>query len=143
MVADLDRMSSQSSRRASPMNESPTNSFLNVMEAFPYEELWELLNDPKPIDNAILEHVIRWCRPKAIGGTTFVEAVLDSNLLETRSDVLRKVKEGGMKWNGRRITDMNMPIEFLAPGWAVIQLGKKTHRVVLNRILGSNHWKQP
>ena len=143
MVVDLDRISSQSPRRASPMNEPPTNSFLNVMEAFPYEELWELLNDPRPIDNATLEHVIRWCRPKTIGGATFVEAVLDSNLLETRSDVLRKVKEGGMKWNGRRVADMNMPIEFLAPGWAVIQLGKKTHRVVLNRILGSNHLGQP
>lgn len=125
------------------MSKAPTNSFLDVMKAFPYEKLWKLLNDPKPIDNATLKYVIRWCRPKTISGTTFVEAVLDTNLLETRSDVLRKIKEGGMKWNGRRVADMNMPIEFLAPGWAVIQLGKKTHRVVLNHVFGSNHWEQP
>lgn len=143
MVVDLDRMSTWSFGRAPSMNGPPTHDFLGVMETFPYGKLWELLNAPRPIDNTSLEYVIWWCRPKATSGTTFVEAVLDSNLLETRSAVLRKVREGGMKWNGRRVTDMDMPIGFLAPGWAVIQLGKKTHKVVLNHIVGSNHLEEP
>lgn len=107
--------------------------FRDVMREFPYEKLWELLNDPKPIDYATLEYVINWCRPRVAKGHAFVEAVLDSRLFETRSEVFRKVKEGGMKWNGRRVADVNMPIEFLAPGWGVIQLGKKTHKVLLDR----------
>ena len=108
--------------------------FRDVMRGFPYEKLWGLLNAPRSIDYATLECVINWCRPRAAKGHTFVEAVLDSKLLETRSDVFRKVKEGGMKWNGQRVADVNMPIEFLAPGWGVIQLGKKTHKVLLDRI---------
>jgi hypothetical protein len=108
--------------------------FRDVMREFPYEKLWELLNDPRPVDYATLEYVINWCRPRVAKGHTFVEAVLDSRLLDTRSEVFRKVKEGGMKWNGRRVADVNMPIEFLAPGWGVIQLGKKTHKVLLDRV---------
>lgn len=139
MVAHLDRVLAQSSSHAIPMTnpriQHPKGNgcFLDVMKAFPYERLWELLNDPKPIDHVILEYVINWCRPATATGTTFIKAVLDTKLLETRSDVFRKVREGGMKWNGQRVTDVNMPIEFLAPGWGVVQLGRKTHRVLLDR----------
>jgi hypothetical protein len=38
-----------------------------------------------------------------------------------------------MKWNGKRVTDANMIVEFLEPGWGVIQLGKKTHDILLDR----------
>lgn len=107
--------------------------FRDVMKELPYEKLWELLNDPKPIDNTTLEYVVNWCRPRVIQGRTFADAILDSNLLETRSEVFRKVKEGSMKWNGQQATDMNMVIEFLEPGWGVIQLGKRTHKVLLDR----------
>ena len=88
--------------------------FRDVMNAFPYETLWELLNDPKPIDDTTFEYIVNWCRPRIAKGHTFVEAVLDSKLLETRSEVFRKVKEGGMRWNGNRVTDANMPVQFLA-----------------------------
>ncbi len=107
--------------------------FRDIMDAFPYEKLWELLNDPKPIDAATLECVVNWCRPRVIQGHTFADAALDSTLLKTRSEVFRKVKEGGMKWNGQRISDVNVLIEFLEPGWGVIQLGKTTHKVLLGR----------
>ena len=90
--------------------------FRDVMNAFPYETLWELLNDPKPIDDTTFEYIVNWCRPRVAKGYTFVEAVLDSKLLETRSEVFRKVKESGMRWNGRRVTDASMPIEFFARG---------------------------
>ena len=89
--------------------------FRDVMNAFPYETLWELLNDPKPIDDTTFEYIVNWCRPRVAQGHTFVEAVLDSKLLETRSDVFRKVKEGGMRWNGDRVTDINMQVQFLVP----------------------------
>ena len=38
-----------------------------------------------------------------------------------------------MKWNGDRVTDINMQVQFLEPGWGVIQLGKRTHGVILDR----------
>ena len=143
LVAHLDRVRTQSSSRTTSMSDTQIvhtgrianedGHFRDVMREFPYEKLWELLNDPQPIDDATFEYVINWCRPRIVKDHTFVEAVLDSRLLETRSEVFRKVKEGGMKWNGKRVTDVNMPIEFLEPGWGVIQLGKKTHKVILDR----------
>jgi len=107
--------------------------FRDVMKEFPYEKLWEILNDPKPIDEATMECVVNWCRPRAMKGRTFADAAVEAGTLKTRSEVYRKVKEGAMKWNGKRVTDANMIVEFLEPGWGVIQLGKKTHDILLDR----------
>ena len=110
-----------------------TKTFLEVMREMPFEALWTLLNSPGPVNESGFEVVIAWCRPKVTAAITFTEAVLDSGLLATRSEVYRKVKEGVLKWNGYCVSDPNMPIEFLHPGWAVIQLGKKTHRVLTRK----------
>ena len=67
-------------------------------------------------------------------GFFVVDPGLRSDKFKNIADFFRKVKEGGMKCNGRRVADVNMPIEFLAPGWGVIQLGKKTHKVLLDRV---------
>ncbi len=106
--------------------------FRDVMKEVSYDQLWELLNHPHSIDLKTLESVVNWCRPKIIGSTIFVDAVIESSLFTTRNEVFRKVKEGGMKWNGRQVTNVNMPIDFLEPGWAIVQLGKKHCQVLLN-----------
>jgi len=110
-----------------------SGTFHDVMMEFPYERLCELLNDPEPIDEATMAYVVNWCRPKPIQGRTFADAAVEAGTLKTRSEVYRKVKEGAMKWNGRRVADANMVVEFLEPGWGVVQLGKKTHDVLLDR----------
>ena len=51
--------------------------FRDVMREFPYETLWELLNDPRPIDYATLEYVVNWCRPRAIKGRTFADVAVE------------------------------------------------------------------
>jgi len=145
LVVDLDCVLTQPSDQAAPMNDiqieysgrivNGGGRFRDRMREFPYEKLWELLNAPRPIDYPTLEYVVNWCRPRIVKGTTFAEAALDSRLLRTKSEVFRKVKEGAMKWNGHRVTDPNMPIrfQFLEPGWGVVQLGKTTHQVLLDR----------
>ena len=101
------------------------------MTAFPFDNLWELLNNPRAIDGQTFEHVVNWCRPRVLKGTSFAEAVIESGLFATRGEVIRKIKESAMKWNGVRVIDANMPVAFLEPGWGVIQLGKRTHKIVL------------
>lgn len=105
--------------------------FRDVMSEFPYEQLWALLNDPRPIDETTLEYIINWCHPNIFKGWTFVDAVLESGVLKTKSEISRN--RGAMKWNGQRVTNVNMIVEFFEPGWGVIQLGKKTHGVLLDR----------
>ncbi len=112
-----------------------TERFGDVMTAFPFDNLWELLNNPHSIDTLTFEQVINWCRPKVPSGIlcfdAFADVVVKSSLFASRAEVIRKVREGAMKWNGRRVTDANMTVGFLNPGWGVIQLGKRTHKVVL------------
>jgi tyrosyl-tRNA synthetase len=110
-------------------------TFADVMTKFPFDDLWELLNNPRSIDAITLEHVVNWCRPQVPSGIlcfdAFADVVVKSGLLASRGEVIRKIKEGSMKWNGSRVSDANMPVGFLNPGWGVIQLGKRTHKVVL------------
>ncbi|MFA6364706.1 hypothetical protein [Methanoregula sp.] len=110
-------------------------TFADMMVAFPFDDLWELLNNPRSIDAETLEHVINWCQPKIPSGIirfdAFADVVVKSGFIATRSAVIRKIKEGSMKWNGSQVSDPNMLSGFLDPGWGVIQLGKRTHRVVI------------
>jgi tyrosyl-tRNA synthetase len=110
-------------------------TFADVMIAFPFDDLWELLNKPRAIDARTFEYVVNWCRPRVPSGVlcfdAFADVVVKSGLFASRGEVIRKVKEGAMKWNGSRVSDANMPVGFLDPGWGVIQLGKRTHKVVL------------
>jgi tyrosyl-tRNA synthetase len=114
---------------------SNLETFADVMREFPFDDLWELLNNPHSIDAKTLEYVVSWCRPRIPSGIlsfdSFADVVIKSGLLASRGEVMRKVKEGSMKWNGSRVSDANMIIGFLDPGWGVIQLGKRTHKVVL------------
>ena len=84
-------------------------SFSEVMKEVPFEALWTLLNNPGPVNESGFKAIIAWCRPKATTATNFTEAVLDSGLLATKSEVIRKVREGVLKWNAYRVSDPNMP----------------------------------
>lgn len=56
----------------------------------------------------------------------------------SKSEVYRKVKEGAIKWNGKKVVDAKMELDFLFPGWGIIKFGKKTYFVVLD----SDFWIQ-
>lgn len=111
------------------------DTFDNVMVAMPFDDLWELLSNPRPIDSETLELVINWCRPMIPSGCIAFDDIADvivkSGLLSTKSEVVRKIKERSVKWNGNQVADPHMLTGFLKPGWGVIQLGKRTHKVVI------------
>jgi hypothetical protein len=105
-----------------------------------FDELQEVLKNPT--DNPNLWFFLLWaCRPPTIDkestitdATTLVTFSFDSTQpTVTRSEVRRFVKEGSLKWNGTKVTDPFMPLTWLAPGWGVIQHGKKHFRPILCR----------
>ena len=104
---------------------------MSLIDEFPFEKLLALLNEPKVVDQKTFGYVFAWMEPKFTDATTFVEVAVASGIVESRSDVYRKVKEGSMKWNGVKVIDPNMPVKFIFPGWGVVKLGKKQHKVVM------------
>lgn len=108
-------------------------TFQDVMDTFPFSDLWTLLNNPQPIDEVTFQCVINWCRPKRVQTEIFVwEACIESGLLNSKSEVNRKIKENSLKWNGEKVKDPEERVSFLQPGWGVLQLGKKLHKVVIS-----------
>jgi hypothetical protein len=119
-------------------------TFSDVMREFPYETLMEHLRHPHAIDKVTLGFIIDWTWPKIVQnefeGTEagiqpirrpFVQRALESRIVSSKSEVRRKIKEGALYWNGVRVTDENMLTDFLEPGWAVVQLGKKHFKTLL------------
>ena len=109
-------------------------TFDSVMRgSLPFQDLWSLLNNPREIDKATLDDVISWMRPQRVDeNIPFWKAAKSSPLINSKSDVMRKIKEGSIRWNGEKVEDAEMLINFLGPGWGVIQVGKKNHTVVIN-----------
>lgn len=70
--------------------------------------------------------------PKCIRGHSN-EIAAESKIVSSSSEAYRKVKEGGMKWNGKRVTDPRMEVEFMWPGIGIIQLGKQHFAMVLRK----------
>jgi len=116
-------------------------TFDKVLEYFPYEKIWELLNNPRPIDDTTFYYLKRWCsNASRINVKTFMEVTqkisfhpYDQTIPPpTKSEVYRLIKSKALKWNGIKVTDAYMEISWLKPGWGVLQIGKKTHVVVLS-----------
>jgi tyrosyl-tRNA synthetase len=111
-------------------------TFNDVMRDLPFRDLWDLLNNPVSVDKKILDCIIAWTKPKRVEeGESFWEIALPTPLFNSKSDLLRRVKEGSVRFNGEKIIDIEKPVSLLEPGWGVIKLGKKNHGVVI-----SNKW---
>ena len=117
------------------IDESEINTFADVMRVYPNATLQVWLRNPKPVDQATFLCIRCWMRPATITSRRFAQVAVDSGILKTVSEVYRKVKEGGMKWNGRRVTDPNLEVSLIWPGWGVVQLGKSTFQVVIKPIV--------
>jgi hypothetical protein len=113
-------------------------TFADIMREFPAEKLWDLLMNPKDIDDRLFLYVIGWCCPKLTNARTFFELSqvesfhpFDRTIAPpSKSELQRLVRSGALKWNGILVKDIFMPIDWLNPGWGVIQIGKKTHKVI-------------
>ena len=69
------------------------------------------------------------CRP-TFAETTFAETAVKCGVCSSKSDVRRKL--GSLRWNGTKVPDVEMPLDFFPIGWGVIQFGKKTFHHVLD-----------
>lgn len=107
-------------------------TFNDVMQALPFDAVWELLNSPREIDRQTFLCLVNWCRPKRIEAETFIDAAVECGMFATRGEVHRKLKERALKWNGSQVLEVNQPIKLLEPGWGVIQMGKKQHTMVIS-----------
>jgi tyrosyl-tRNA synthetase len=105
------------------------------MDQMPFEETRKILKKPEPLDQTRLKLLFAWLPPKATQeGKRFCEIAVDSTLFNTNGEVRRKIKEGGVKWNGEKVTDPNFIPEFIWPGWGVVQLGKNNFAIVINEV---------
>lgn len=105
-------------------------TFADTIRRLPFEQLWELLNNPRPVSGEIFTCLYSWMNPKQTLGQNIVQVCLDSGACASVSDVRRKIKEGSLTWNGQRITDKTAPT-LVWPGWGVVCRGKKNHFMVV------------
>lgn len=51
----------------------------------------------------------------------------------TISEARRKIKQGGVKWNGVPVRDNQMIPDWIWPGWGILALGKKQNWLVIGK----------
>jgi tyrosyl-tRNA synthetase len=101
------------------------------MDELPFEDMRAILQHPKEVDQHTFMLMAAWMWPKnSQEGKRFCEIAVDSGLFESNGEVRRKVKEGGVKWCGKKVTDHNFIPEWIHPGWGVVQKGKNNFQLV-------------
>ena len=97
-----------------------------------FQELWEILESPREVNQDTFAGMWWWMRPKRTEeGKNICQVIVDSGAMDSLSDARRKIKEGGVKWNGERVTDWRLVPSFIEPGWGVVKIGKKNHSLVI------------
>ena len=95
-------------------------------------DIFNLLQNPKDLDQKILTEVFAWTKPKWVKGN-ITNIMVMAGAVESISQAIRKIKEGAVCWNGKGVTNIKMDVEFFSPGfgfgWGVIKIGKR-HWVV-------------
>jgi len=97
------------------------------------EDLLKIVRKPleAEIDHKIFACMITWLNiHTTTEGKRFCEIACDTPLFSTHGEVRRKIKEGGVKWNGVKVNDPHFIPEFIDPGWGVVQLGKNQFGLV-------------
>lgn len=101
------------------------------MVALPFEVLYELLDNPHPVDEVTFSHICWWMRPRPVKNLAILPAMVEAGLVQTNSEARRLIEQGGVSWNGQKVTDTRMTLEFIEGRWGVFKTGKN-HEVVLN-----------
>jgi hypothetical protein len=106
--------------------------FSDVMDRLPMEALRTILNNPQPVSQDTFTCMAAWM---GVRGVDFLfnpidQLMVDSRAFTTLSEARRKIKQGGVKWNGKAVTDSHTTPEWIWPGWGILALGKKQHWLV-------------
>jgi hypothetical protein len=110
-------------------------------------QLYELLNNPHDINWHTFDLVQVW--EGIVVADTLADAWATGPAQYSRhlsSELRRKIKEGCVKWNGKKVADIYQPLDFLKPGWGVSQIGKRDYQIVLDpkRVaIWNTRWDSP
>lgn len=104
--------------------------FLDVMNIFSFEELYEFLDHPEPCTSLMFGFVREWTRPKQISHPHVLSAAVEAKIASSNSEARRLIQNNGLSWNGQKVTQEHLNLTFLEPGWGVFKAGK-SHTVVL------------
>lgn len=107
-------------------------TFSQIMDMMSGDEVFRLLSHPQEVGTGKLFCLAAWTCPKIVVGEKLTDIMVQSGAMPSLSEARRKIKEGGVRWNGVKVTDLEMRVEFFKFGWGVIQVGKKNHTMVIN-----------
>ena len=109
-------------------------TFGDVMDALPMEELRDILLRPRPVSLNTFTCLAAWMgTTEAPVGCVVERVMVICGAFPTISEARRKIKQGGVKWNGTPIIDGQMIPAWLWPGWGILALGKKQHWLVIGK----------
>lgn len=109
-------------------------TFGDVMDALPMEELRDILLRPRPVTPDTFTCMVAWLGTTEAPTGCAVERVMSiCGAFPTLSEARRKIKQGGVKWNGKPVKDGQMIPDWFWPGWGILALGKKQHWLVIGK----------
>ena len=109
-------------------------TFSDVMDTLPMEELRDILLHPHPVMPEMFTCMAAWLGTTEAPVGCAVERVMTiCGAFSTISEARRKIKQGGIKWNGESVNDSQMIPTWFWPGWAILALGKKQHWLVIGK----------
>jgi len=109
-------------------------TFSDAMDALPMEELRDILLHPHPVMPETFTCMAAWLgTSEAPVGCVIERVMVICGAFSTISEARRKIKQGGVKWNGESVNDSQMIPTWFWPGWAILALGKKQHWLVIGK----------
>lgn len=109
-------------------------TFGDVMDELPMEDLRDILLRPRPVAPDTFTCMAAWMgTTEAPVGCAVERVMVICGAFPTISEARRKIKQGGVKWNGQSVKDSQMIPTWLWPGWAILALGKKQHWLVIGK----------
>ena len=108
--------------------------FSDVMDALPMEELRDILLCPCPVSPDTFACMVAWMgTTEAPMGCVVERVMVICGAFLTVSEARRKIKQGGVKWNGKSVQKSQMIPTWIWPGWGILALGKKQHWLVIGK----------
>lgn len=109
-------------------------TFSDVMDTLPMEELRGILLHPRLVSPDMFTCMVSWLgKTEAPVGCDLDRVMVICGAFSTISEARRKIKQGGVKWNGEPVRDSKMLPDWIWPGWGILALGKKQNWLVIGR----------
>jgi tyrosyl-tRNA synthetase len=95
------------------------------MDDLPFDKLVAILDNPYSLDLETMALVKWWMRPRTITSNLILEAMVQAGITQTNSEVRRLIQQGGVIWNGQKISTPDFALSFIDNFWGVFKVGKR------------------